>query len=201
MNKLVTPMQSSFVSSRHITDNIIITQEIAYSMPKMKGNNGYMPVKVDVEKAYDRLSWEFIMDTLFDIGIPGHLISIVMKCLTSTTMQVSWNGELSTEFKPTRGVRQGDPLSPYIFVLCMERLSRLILNEVNVGRWEAMRLGQNGSLLSHLFFADDLVLFAKANTKQVRVIEEILNLFCDCSGLSNRKSVVFFFPQCPIVVG
>ena len=105
MNKIVTPMQSSFVPGRHITDNIIITQEVVHSMRTMRGREGYMAVKVDLEKAYDRLGWNFIADTLNDIGIPGRLISVIMKCLTGTTMQIRWNGDVTEAFRPSRGVR------------------------------------------------------------------------------------------------
>ena len=89
-----------------------------------------MAVKIDLEKTYDRLSWDFTFDTLQDIGIPPKLLIVIMKCFTSTKMHVSQNGELSEEFRPTRRVRQGDPLSPYLFVLCMERLSQLIVKQV-----------------------------------------------------------------------
>ena len=126
MNKVVAPTQSSFVPGRHITYNIIITQEVVHSMRTMRGRDGFMAMKVDLEKAYDKLSWSFIADTIHDIGIPDKLISVFMKCLTGTTMQISWNGDVSEEFRPSIGVRQGDPLSPYIFVICMEILSHLI---------------------------------------------------------------------------
>ena len=187
MDKLVTPMQSSFVPGRHITDNIIITQEVVHSMRRMRGKDGYMAVKIDLEKAYDRLNWDFILDTLQDIGIPNRLINVIMKCFTSTKMLVSWNGDLSEEFRPTRGVRQGDPLSPYLFVLCMERLSQLIVKHVQEGKWKAIQLGKDGPPISHLFFANDLVLFAKASFDQVTLLENVFRIFCDSSGQKISK--------------
>ena len=145
-----------------------------------------MALKVDLEKAYDRLSWNFIMDTLVDIGILGRLINIIMKCLIGITMQISWNGKLSDSPQPSRGVRQG--------VLCMERLAHAIHNEVSNGSWKPISLGYNGPLFSHLFFTDDLVLFMQANNEQVHVVEEILRKFCSCLGqkISRQKSLVFF---------
>ena len=82
-------MQSSFVLGRHITDNIIVTQEVVHSMRKMRGRDRYMAIKVDLEKAYDRLNWDFIFDTLHDIGIPPRLVTVIMKCFLSTKMQIS----------------------------------------------------------------------------------------------------------------
>ena len=89
MEKLVNPIQSKFVPGRHITDNIIVTQDIAHSMGKMTRKNSYMTIKVDLEKAYDRLSWDFIFDTLNDIGIPPRLTTVIIKCLLSAKMQIS----------------------------------------------------------------------------------------------------------------
>ena len=78
-------MQSSFVPGRHIVDNIIITPEVIHSMTRMKGKEGFMAIKMDSEEAYDRLEWNFILDTLFDLGIPGRLVNVIMKCLSSAS--------------------------------------------------------------------------------------------------------------------
>ena len=88
MATLVGLMQSSFVPSRHITDNIVIAQEAIHSMDNKKGKVGWMAIKVDVEKAYDRLSWGFIEDTLKNIGIPDKLHRVIMQCITSSTMSL-----------------------------------------------------------------------------------------------------------------
>ena len=74
-------------------------------MKRKSRKKGVMALKVDLAKAYDRLSWDFILDTLFDLGLPHGLINIIMKCLTTSTMQILVNGQLSYEFKPSRGVR------------------------------------------------------------------------------------------------
>lgn len=117
-----------------------------------KGRKGLMAIKVDLEKAYDRLDWNFVHDTLNEISIPSNLKNVIMQYITSSTMQILWNGEPTNSFIPGRGVRQGDPLSPYIFILCIERLAHGILKEVNKGNWKPIRMGRNGIPISHLFF-------------------------------------------------
>lgn len=119
-------------------------------MRSKKGPTGWMTIKVDLEKAFDRLKWEFIANTLSDANLPPHFTRLTMSCLTSSSMQVLLNGEPCPSFRPHRGIRQGDPLSPYIFVMCMERLSQMILQAVRSGNWQAIRMGRRGVPLSHL---------------------------------------------------
>ena len=97
-------------------------------------------------------------------------------------MNLLWNGEKSNHFQPSRGIRQGDPLPPYIFVLCIERLAQLINMAVDAKLWDPIHISRYGPKLSYLIFVDDLVLFAKASLDQIRVIKGILDLFCDSSG-------------------
>ncbi|KAF7830019.1 reverse transcriptase [Senna tora] len=107
---------------------------------------------------------------------------------------VLWNGDKTNGFRPSRGIRQGDPISPYIFVLCMERLAHLIQEKVSRGRWKPIGLGRTGPKVSHLFFADDLILFAEASMNQVEVVKDCINNFCISSGqkVNADKTRVFF---------
>ncbi|PRQ37815.1 putative RNA-directed DNA polymerase [Rosa chinensis] len=120
-----------------------------------------------------------------------------MSSVSSTSFQVCLNGELSNEFKASRGIRQGDPLSPYLFVLCMEKLSHLIKSAVEDGLWKPVRASGSSPLISHLFFADDLILFAEASCDQARILKRCLDLFCDISGqeVNFSKSVLFCSPN------
>lgn len=127
----------------------------------MKGRKGYMMVKLDLEKVYDRLEWDFIYTTLEQFGIPPPLTQVIMACISTLGMSLNWNGSLTPQFHSSRGLRQGDPLSPYLFVLNMERLGYRILDAVESGSWSPLMFGRgNGPKLSHLFFADDLILIA-----------------------------------------
>lgn len=126
MDFLVNYTQKSFVGGRSSTDNIIIAQEVLHFMERKKGTKGHMAIKVDLEKAYDRVNWVFLEDTLYQIGLSHHFVSVIMHCVTTANMRIMWNGSLSDSFKMEIGIRHGDPLSPYLFVLCMERLGHVI---------------------------------------------------------------------------
>ncbi|MCH87824.1 ribonuclease H, partial [Trifolium medium] len=92
------------------------------------------------------------------------------------------NGSNTTKFSPSQGIRQGDPLSPYLFVLTMERLAHLIQKEIEDRTWKPITLSRNGPPISHLFFADDLILFREASILQMNVISSCLSVFCGASG-------------------
>lgn len=194
MGTLVNPCQSSFIPQRQSRDNIIVVQEIFHSMKKKKGKKGWMAIKLDLEKAYDRLSWSFIKDTLEDIGLPSDFVNLVWHCITSVRMRMLWNGEALEEFSPSRGIRQGDPTSPYIFVLCIEKLFQTIGLAVDQKIWNPIQLSRGGPKISHLAFADDVLLFAEAGVEQILLMKKILDLFCRASGqkVSEEKSRIFF---------
>lgn len=100
-------------------------------------------------------------------------------------------------FKPTRGLRQGDPLSPYLFVFCMERLGLLIQQQISIGLWKPVRLSRRGPKVSHLFFADDILLFGRATDKQLEVMKSSLEFFCKFSGqkVNVSKSKLYVSPN------
>ena len=182
MEKLVAPTQCSFVLGRHSSDNIIITQEVVHSMRKKKGKKGKMDIQIDLEKAYDRLKWSFVRDRLQDIRVPESILELRWKCISLPSLRVLWNGEALDSFRPSHGIRQRDPISPYIFVLCIERLSQLINKAVNHGFWKPIQLSRNDPKLSHLCFADDLILLLEVRMDQVEIIRQCLDAFCTNSG-------------------
>lgn len=126
--------------------------------------------KIDFEKAYDRIDWDFLRLTLSEFGFPAPIINLIMSCITSSNLAVKWNGEWLESFAPTRGLRQGDPMSPYLFLLCMEKLALLIQSKVEGNRWLPTRVSPNGPAISHLFFADDCLLFTRAKVSQVCLV-------------------------------
>ena len=182
LNNLVSPLQTAFVPGRKGMDNMIIVQELIHTMKQKKGKQGYMAIKVDLEKVYDRLEWHFICDMLNMYNIPPKMISLIMSCITGSSISVLFNGGCLEPFLPTRGIRQGDPLSPYLFILCMELLGFLIEDMCANNLWNPLKASNFGPAFSHLFFADDLVLFAKADRKNCQSVRDVLDTFCDLSG-------------------
>lgn len=179
---IVAPTQSSFVPRRQITDNIVITKEVMHSM-KAKSEEG---LSFHGMVVYTRYSYGSLLT--------NELIGVITEGVTSFSMRVLWNGGLGEKFRPSRGVRHGDPLSSYLFVLVMECLGHIIDAVVEAGAWKPICLANEGPKLSHLFFADDLVLFAKAFGEQMRVIQFCLEKFCKASRakINFQKSRVCF---------
>ena len=182
---------------RQGVDNAIIVQELIHSMARKKGRGRVMAIKLDLEKTYDRLEWSFIRDTLYLYIFPSWLISLIMSCVSSSSISILVNGRALELFYPSRGIRQGDPLSPYLFILCMEVLGALIEEKCKAKLWNFVKASQGGPDFSHVFFEDDLMLFAKADRKNCTAIREVLDSFCELSGhkISNEKSRVYFSPN------
>lgn len=107
---------------------------------------------------------------------------MIKRCISSVEYKVLLNGEKTEEFKPSCGLRQGDPLSPYLFVLGMEKLSQLVNVCVDAQQWKTIRVSKEGSGNSHVFFADDFILFAEATSENARLMRRCMNSFCGISG-------------------
>lgn len=122
MNDLIGPNQASFILGRQIVDNIVMAQELLHSLQRRKGKQGAMIIKIDLEKAYDRVDWQFLEEVLQKVGFTTTLIRVILNCIRSTKLSVIWNGQHLEAFNPERRLTQGDPLSPYLFILCMEVL-------------------------------------------------------------------------------
>lgn len=182
ITKLIGPAQSSFIPGRLSTDNVVIVQEAVHSMRRKKGKKGWMLLKLDLEKAYDRIWWDFLEDSLRAAGFSEKWVVWVMQCVSGPSLSLLWNGEKTESFQPLRGLRQGDPLSPYLFVVCMERLCYLIERAIDTKQWKPISLSRGGPKLSHICFADDLILFAEASVQQIRVIRRVLERFCQASA-------------------
>jgi len=160
--------------------------------------NGVCAVKLDMTKAYDRVEWNYLHAVLGALGFSERWQNLVMKCVTSVSFSVQINGMFSPTFKPTSGIRQGDPISPYLFVLCAEGLTSMLKFCGPQHLAKGIRVGIHAPWISHLLFADDSLIFMQANTRGASRLANILELYHRGSGqlVNNAKTAVFFSANC-----
>ncbi|RVW15364.1 LINE-1 reverse transcriptase-like [Vitis vinifera] len=184
VGKVVSSAQNAFVEGRQILDAALIANEAIDSL--LKRNESGVLCKLDLEKAYDHINWNFLLFVLQSMGFGEKWIGWISWCISTTTFSVLINGTPEGYFNSSRGLRQGDPLSPYLFVIGMEALSRLIHRAVGGGFLSGCRVdgrGGNGALVSHLLFADDTLVFCEASEDQMVHLSWLLMWFEAISGL------------------
>ena len=173
MVEVINPCQAGFMPGRHTSDNIIIVQKVIRTLISRRGQMGYVALKLDLEKAYDRLEWHYIQETLEFFQLPPTLITLIMNMILSTRFHILWNCSPLSEVVPSRGLRQGDPHSPYLFILCLERLSIKLAKAVRDKFIHPISF-RGRVRLSHLFFTDDIFLFTRATARDCKNLGQIL---------------------------
>ncbi|XP_026451484.1 uncharacterized protein LOC113351764 [Papaver somniferum] len=189
MEKLISPYQAAYVSGRLISDNTVIAQEIIYSMKKKRGENGWLALKLDMSKAFDRLEWPFLLKVLGYFGFNDDFCELIQQCISTTQLPDMLNGSPCDTFTPTRGIRQGDPLSPYIFILAMEFLSRQLTTAKQDNKIKGIKVASLSAAINHLLFADDCLIFTQENVTSVNNLLELLHNFSSQSGQEAFKSI------------
>ncbi|XP_057808799.1 uncharacterized protein LOC131023270 [Salvia miltiorrhiza] len=153
-----------------------------------------MACKIDIRKAFDTMSWDFILQVLRLNGYHERFIRWISVIFSSARISILYNGQLSSYFACSCGVRQGDPLSPILFGIAEDVLSHLFLNCVQSRHLVPMDFSRSMHFPTHFLYADDILLFCKASIKNARKIKEILDLYGELSGqiCSPVKSRIFF---------
>ncbi|XP_074314641.1 uncharacterized protein LOC141649868 [Silene latifolia] len=194
LNEIVSENQSAFTPGRLISDNILMAFEVFHYMKNARSKEGHMAIKLDMAKVYDRIEWDFLRKVLLVLRFDRSWVARVMDCVTSVTFAVMINGTPSEEFRPSRGLRQGDPLSPYLFILCAEALSNLMRRAVEAMTLHGIRVANGAPVISHLLFADDSIFFTRAMTGEVEVVKSILRRYEIASGqlVNLDKTMVSF---------
>jgi hypothetical protein len=133
---------------------------------RLKGKQDFMALKLDMSKAYDRVEWGFLEDVMRKMGFARRWIDLIMTCVKIVSYSVLVNKQPHGVIKPTRGIRQGDPLSPYLFLLCAEGLSSLLRGAERRNAVTGLAISRAGVRINHLFFVDDSLLFCRANVPE-----------------------------------
>lgn len=191
MPMIISNTQSAFIPGRLMIENVLMATELVKGY-NWKNLSKRSMLKVDLKKAFDSLDWSFIFKIMQALQFPESFIHLIRQCITTTKFSVGINGEMCGYFSGTKGLRQGDPLSPYLFVLAMEVLPQLLNANYMNGRIGYHPKASN-PLISHLAFADDLMIFFDGERNSLISIADTLEVFSSWSGLTmNRNKTELF---------
>lgn len=188
---IISPNQAGFIQGRQIFHNISIVQDLV-GVYNRKSTPPCCMIKVDIRKAYDSVDWGFLQEMLVAMNFPQKFIGWIMACVSSTSFSLCINGSTYGFFQGKRGLRQGDPMSPLLFVICMEYLSRL-LNYAGKQKGYNFHYRCKSLALNHLVFADDLIIFCKGDYESIMWNLRSLATFAASSGLNANagKSAIY----------
>ncbi|KAJ9555234.1 hypothetical protein OSB04_009848 [Centaurea solstitialis] len=194
LNNLVSKSQSAFIPGRRISDNILLAHELVSSYHKSSGPPK-CAFKIDIRKAYDTVDWMYVINMLTGFGFHPVLIAWIKEMLNTSSFSLAINGESVGFFKGARGLRQGDPISPYLFTIVMKGFNMALKHCIQqANTLFGFHDGCHPLGISHLCFADDLFVFTRGDIASVDVLKRALELFRGWSGMvpSLEKSEVFF---------
>ncbi|GLT33516.1 hypothetical protein SLA2020_080980 [Shorea laevis] len=181
MADIISDSQSVFVGGRQLVDSVLILNEVVDEVKRRKHESFIF--KADFEKAYDCVDWDFLDWMMDRMGFGVKWRKWIQECLSTARISILINGSPTTEFTASKGLRQGDPLSPFLFLLIGERLCGLVKKAESEGLFRGVDIGTSGMSLSLLQFVDDSVFMGKACAENVRVVKAILHWFELISGL------------------
>jgi hypothetical protein len=189
LSNIISPFQTAFVPGRHIQDNSILAHEMLHSLKSKRGRGGLMAVNVAMEKAFDKMEWNFLLVILQKLGFHAKWINWIRLCISTSSFSVLLNGSPFGLFSPSRGLRQGDPLSPFLFIIGSEVISRLFYSSLH-----GFPIARSCAPLNHLLFADDVVIFTTATATEAGIIQMCLDKYSRWSGqtVNVTKSNILF---------
>ncbi|RVW15777.1 LINE-1 retrotransposable element ORF2 protein [Vitis vinifera] len=194
LHETISDSQGAFVEGRHILDAVLIANEVV-DEKRRSGEEGIV-FKIDFEKAYDHVDWGFLDHVLQRKGFSQKWRSWIRGCLSSSSFAILVNGNAKGWVKASRGLRQGDPLSPFLFTLVADVLSRMLFRAEETGLTEGFSVGRDRTRVSLLQFADDTIFFSKASMEHLQNLKIILLVFGQVSGLkiNLEKSTISGLP-------
>jgi hypothetical protein len=187
LDEIISLNHSAFVPGRLIMDNVLLAYEMTHFLyNKEKRKEGYMALKLDMSKAYDIVEWDFVEAMLRKPGFAKRYIQLLMNCVRSVKCHIKVNSDYTEEIVPRRGLHQGDPLSPYLFLICADGFSYLLHHAEMTNSIQGIKVCAEAPSIIHLLFADDLLILMKANESNAACLQQILQLYEACSGQKNK---------------
>ena len=181
---LISVNQSAFVRGRKIHDNFMLVQQMVKTLHQKK--EAHVLLKLDISKAFDSVSWSFLLEIMSKVGFGQRWRDLICLILSTSSTQVLVNGEPGETIYHHRGLRQGDPLSPMLFILVMELLNSMITYATVKGLMQPLAIQQVRHRVS--FYADDAVLFLRPYNLDLVTVRHLLDLFGHASGLRTNLS-------------
>lgn len=175
MSNLISDSQSAFVSGRYILDGVVVLSELIEEAKLTRIER--MVFKVDFAKAYDSVDWDFLLDMLQAMKFPEKWILWISSCISSASANVLLNGTPSGEFILKRGLRQGDPLSPFLYLIVAEALNILMNRAVQAGLIKPAEVGRDKVRVSHIQYADNTVFVVEGSKENALAIKWLLKNF------------------------
>ncbi|VFQ84596.1 unnamed protein product [Cuscuta campestris] len=180
LSALIDPALGAFVKGRSLVDNLLLAQHLIRDYAIKRCTPSCM-IKLDITKAYNTVSWSFLWDVLVGLGFPTRFAGLIMECVSSASSSLMINGNCHGFFNSKRGLRQGDPMAPTLFLFCIEYLSRVLNTKAREGVFnyhkDCVELG-----ITHLAFADDLMLFSRGDFQSVQIFMDALSHFSSVSA-------------------
>eukprot|EP00253_Pinus_taeda_P023557 PITA_23557 len=193
LSSIISPEQIGFVEGRQILDGLVVSQEVIHTL-KQKKEPGMM-IKLDLSKAYDRLNWNYLDSILQAFGFFKRWVKWIHSMISTPNFSILLNGTPTSVFNATRGLRQGDPLSPFLFIIVAEGLGRYFKKELRERKIKGLRPWGNNLPVTHEQFVDDIMLLCTVSLREVKRVKGILELFMEASGteINKDKSSTFIF--------
>ncbi|GJW49120.1 reverse transcriptase domain, reverse transcriptase zinc-binding domain protein [Tanacetum coccineum] len=192
IGKLIGEEQNAFIKGRFILDGVLIGNEVVQFLKKKK-EKAFL-LKIDFEKAYDSINWSFIRNSMIQMGFGDRWCNWIEACFKSSRISVLVNGSPTGEFSMERGIRQGDPLSPFLYLIAAEGLNVTLKEAVSKGIYKGVQIGrERRASISHLQYADDTLVFGEWNSVNAKNLMRILECVQQASGLkiNNNKSKLY----------
>ena len=190
IKSVICDSQAGFIPGRKIGDNIILAHELVKAYTRKNVSPRSM-LKIYLQKAYDSVEWPFLEQVMEGLGFPDLFTQWVMKCVKTVNYTIVVNGQNTQRFDAAKGLRQGDPMSPFLFTLAMEYLSRLLkgLKEEKNFKYHPKCAKLD---VTHLCFANDLLLFSRGDLNSIKELHKCFTEFSQASGLQanlNKSSI------------